>query len=304
MGLKDVCVRNGDKLPIQEFKLSCMTGHPSIVMIAKRGSGKSWVVRAILHHFSDIPAGIIIAPTDRMNSFYGRFFPDTFIYYDYKSEIIERILRRQEEMIDREEEKKKIGKKLDSRAFIVMDDCLAKRGSWVRDGPILELLFNGRHYHIMYILTMQVPLGITPELRSNFDYIFLLADDYISNMKKIYDHYAGMFPDFNSFRQVFTQLTEDFGSMVIANKGARSNFLEKIFWYKAPNFEGSSKTFGCRQFNKYHEMNYDKNWKKTHKPLDINAYCLNKKQSKATVMIDKVNADKLESENTRTKKNH
>ena len=33
----------GGKLPINEFKLEFMVAHASIVMIAKRGGGKSWV---------------------------------------------------------------------------------------------------------------------------------------------------------------------------------------------------------------------------------------------------------------------
>ena len=37
-----------------------------------------------------------------------------------------------------------------------MDDCLASKGSWMRDQPISTLMFNGRHYEIMYILTMQL----------------------------------------------------------------------------------------------------------------------------------------------------
>ena len=37
------CVR------IKEFDLNSMCENPSIVMIAKRGSGKSWVCRAILN---------------------------------------------------------------------------------------------------------------------------------------------------------------------------------------------------------------------------------------------------------------
>ena len=87
-----------------------------------------------------------------------------------------------------------MGKIIDPRTYIVMDDCLSSKGSWMRDKPILELLFNGRHYEIMYILTMQFPLGIPPDLRVNFDYIFLMAEDTLSNLKRIFDHYAGCFP--------------------------------------------------------------------------------------------------------------
>ncbi|AYV78256.1 MAG: packaging ATPase [Edafosvirus sp.] len=286
MAIKDINVNGGDTLPIQDFKLESMCRNPSIVMIAKRGCGKSWVCRAILKHFYDFPVGVIIAPTDKMSCFYGNFFPDLFIHYKYESKIIERLLYRQEMMIDKKKEKKKIKRKVDPRAFIVMDDCLSKKGTWMKDQPILELLFNGRHYELMYILTMQYPLGISPELRGNFDYIFLLAEDFHSNLKRIYDHYAGMFPTFDSFRQVFAQLTEDFGCMVVVNRGARKNFLEKVFWYKAPDIEIAN--MGCQQFRDYHDRNYDKEWRKKQKKMDLTEYCLKKKKDRGTLKVNKV----------------
>ena len=178
MGIKDIELKDGNKLPIRQFKLENMVENPAIVMIAKRGSGKSWVVRAILHHFRSVPCGIVIAPTDRMNSFYNDFFPDSYIHYEYKSDIMTKLLQRQIMMIEKKKQRQKMGKKLDARTYCIMDDCLSSKGSWMRDQPIQELLYNGRHYEIMYILTMQYPLGITPELRSNFDYIFLLKEEY------------------------------------------------------------------------------------------------------------------------------
>ena len=80
-----------------------------------------------------------------------------------------------------------------------MDDCLSSKGTWMRDQPIQELLYNGRHYKIMYILTMQYPLGIPPTLRTNVDYVFILREPYIANRKRIFDNYAGMFPTFEAF---------------------------------------------------------------------------------------------------------
>jgi hypothetical protein len=290
MPTKDV--DNGDnKLPIQEFNLSSMmVENPSIVMVAKRGSGKSWVVRAILQHFRDIPVGTIISPTDRMNCFYGNFFPNTYIHYTFKTEIIEKLLYRQTKIIDKNDEYRKKGKRVDTRSFMVMDDCLASKKGWMTDPMISELLFNGRHYHIMYILTMQFPLGITPDLRNNFDYIFLLADDTTSNMKRLYDHYAGVFPDFNSFKQVFGQITQNFGSLVISNRGARSSFLDKVFYYKAPD-TGDDIKMGCRQLRKFHEKNYDSEWKKKTKQFEINDFCLKKKKDKSLIQVDMLKND-------------
>lgn len=268
--VKDVRLDGNKSLPIKEFKLDSMCENPAIVMIAKRASGKSWVCRSILKHFRHIPVGLIIAPTEKMANppFYSDFFPDAYIHYEYKSEIIEKLLFRQDIMIEKKMDREQQGKKsIDPRGFILMDDCLSKKGSWMKDQPIMELLFNGRHYQLMYMLTMQFPLGITPELRCNFDYIFLLKEDFYSNLKRLYDHYAGMFPTFDSFRLVFKELTANFGSMVIVNRGACDSFLDKIFWYRAQN--DSVGMIGCNQFVEHHNENYDKLWKKRNKGLDI-----------------------------------
>ena len=44
----------------------------------------------------------------------------------------------------------------------------------------MRLLFmNGRHWKIMLIITMQYPLGIPPNLRTNIDYVFILREPYM-----------------------------------------------------------------------------------------------------------------------------
>lgn len=275
-------------LSIRQFTLDMMVPHGAIVMIAKRGSGKSWIVRAILDFYRDIPVGIIISPTDRMNSYYADFFPDSYIYYEYKSETIERIMSRQQMIIDKAKEKEKIGKKIDTRSYVVMDDCLGQKGKWVRDPPIQEMLFNGRHYHIMYILTMQQPLGITPELRNNFDYVFLLANDKLVEMKKIWEHYAGIFPTFYSFQQVFSELTADYGSMVISNRGANITFEHKVFYYKAPNLANTKSLMGCKQFRDYHTNNFNDNWRIHGKKFNAIEFMEKRGKSKGKIAIEKV----------------
>lgn len=290
---KNIRDREGKNLPIDEFVLDEMCENPSIIMVAKRGSGKSWVAKAIMQNFHKIPAGIIIAPTDKMNSFYGEFFPSTYIYYEYDSEIIESMLKRQELVIEKSKEKQKQGKYLDPRGYIIMDDCLGRSKGWINDENIKELLFNGRHYKLMYILTMQFPLGIPPSLRSNFDYIFLLQTDNTSDLKRIYEHYAGMFPDFMSFKQIFDALTVNFGSMVIINRGAsRKDLLDKIKWFKAPNLEHVEIEFGCKQFRKYHERNYDENWRKRSTGMSTQEFLAKKRRNKREIHISKYDRER------------
>ena len=101
---------------------------------------------------------------------------------------------------------------------------------------------------------MQYALGITPNLRTNIDFIFILRENYVSNRKRLYEHYAGMFPTFEMFSQVMDQCTENYECLVI-NNSAKSNKLEdQVFWYKAdahPDFH-----IGAEEFWRHHNNNF------------------------------------------------
>lgn len=278
-----------DKLEIKEFKLGMIKKFSSIVIIAKRGSGKSWICRDLINYFRDFPVGLIICPTEKTDKFYSDFFPEAYIHYEYKSSILEKLLARQLAIKEKKEYYiKNYKKRIDTRAYVIMDDCLADSKGWINDVNVKEVLYNGRHYDITYILTMQYPLGIPPSLRANFDYVFLLADDSYTNQEKMYKHYAGMFPKFPAFQEVYNALTVDYHSMVIVNRGARNSFLDKIYWYKARNMEPPY--VGCPQFKKFNDNNFDPDWKKRNKLIgfDIHDYYLKKKNNKEKMQVEKV----------------
>ena len=277
-----------DNLPIQQFKLENMVDSPSILMIAKRGSGKSYVCRALISHFKKLPGGVVISQTDRMNGFYKKHagVPDSYIHNEYKTEIAERILYRQKRMIQKAKEKAKEGKKVDPSIFLIMDDCMSDNRAWSKDKPIKTILFEGRHYKITYILTLQDPMGIPPDLRGNIDYVFLLADDKVNNQKKLYDHYAGIFNTFDQFRQVFMDLTEDYGCMVVDNRRPCRSILDKIYWFKAKDKDVDK--IGTGQYRDIHYDNYDNKWEEHELKMDANTYLDEKKKNKTRINIKKV----------------
>ena len=139
---------------------------------------------------------MVISPTEKANKYYGDFIPDSFVYDDYDARTLEKLIQRQEILIN-DPTKKNIK---DKRAFIVLDDCMFDN-KWIKDTVIRNIFMNGRHYKLMFILTMQFALGIPPNLRTNIDYVFILRDNVTSNRKRLYDHYAGMFPTFEMFLQ-------------------------------------------------------------------------------------------------------
>ena len=220
---------------------------PVVVLIGRRDTGKSFLVRDLLYYHQDIPIGTVISGTEAGNGFYSSHVPKLFIHDEYNVAIIENILKRQKTVLKQIKKDMETYKKsnIDPRAFVILDDCLFD-DRWTRDKMMRLLFMNGRHWKIMLIITMQYPLGIPPTLRTNIDYVFILREPYIANRKRIYENYAGMFPTFESFCQVMDQCTENYECLVINNNVKSNKLHEQIFWYKAE----SHKDFrlGSREF--------------------------------------------------------
>ena len=273
------------QLRLKKFNVKEMVEHATIAMIAKRASGKSYLTREILYHKRDLPTAVVISKTEKLNKFYGDFIPDSYVFDNFDTNILSKIYQRQSKLNEDNAIRVKEGKKpKDDRLMLIMDDCMSSKGTWVKDENILELFFNGRHHHVSFILTMQFSLGIPPEMRSNFDYIFLLAEDFISNQKRLYEHYAGMFPSFDIFKQVFSEVTQNYGIMVINNRVHSTNITEKVFWYKArptPNF-----TMGSKKYKKHHKKFYDNNWNRRIEVFDSSK--LSHKKKKNDIIIEKI----------------
>lgn len=240
-------------LELKKFDMKKITFKPNenqgpvIVLIGRRDTGKSFLVRDLLYYHQDIPIGTVISGTEAGNGFYGKMVPKLFIHDEYNSAIIENILKRQKIVVKQiKKEMEAYGRSsIDPRTFVILDDCLYDN-TWAREKLMRLLFMNGRHWKVMLIITMQYPLGVPPNLRTNIDYTFILREPYIANRKRIYENFAGMFPTFESFCQVMDQCTENYECLVVSNNAKSNKLEEQIFWYKASahgNFKLGSKEF-------------------------------------------------------------
>jgi hypothetical protein len=251
---------------------------PVIVLIGRRDTGKSFLVQDLMFHHQDIPIGTVISGTEAGNGFFAAHVPKLFIHDAYNTAIIENILKRQKAVLKQVKKEQDMYKKssIDPRTFVVLDDCLYDN-KWTKDVMMRLLFMNGRHWKIMLVITMQYPLGIPPNLRTNIDYVFILREPYIANRKRIYDNYAGMFPTFESFCQVMDQCTENYECLVINNNAKSNKLQDQIFWYKAQQhgpFKLGSKEFWEISKNlgsdDEGEQSYDPNAAKNSKGPKIN----------------------------------
>lgn len=209
---------------------------PMIVIIGKKDTGKSFLVRDILFNTHDCyPIGTVISGTEVANEFFQHMVPSKLIHDKYKPEIVTNVIKRQLALkATRNKAKAGAGgsSSIDPRAFLILDDCLYD-ATWIREESTRYVFMNGRHVDLTTMITMQYPLGITPNLRTNVDFVFILRENILGNRKRIYENYAGMFPTFDMFCQFMDQCTENYECLVICNNVSSNKLEDQVFWYKA-----------------------------------------------------------------------
>jgi hypothetical protein len=217
---------------IKKFDMNMVGDNKVILFIGKRGTGKSTLVIDYLFHNQHFPVGTVISPTDEFNETYKPHIPSMFIHEEFTPELVESFLTRQK-MIVKSTKNDKNYENIDPRAFLIFDDCLYDNKSWINDRNIKWIFMNGRHGKITFIITMQYLLGIPPGLRTQVDYLFICKETKMNNKRKLFDHYAGMFPNFDMFNKVLTECTKDRGCLVIDNSTNSDKLEDQVFWYKA-----------------------------------------------------------------------
>lgn len=231
------------ELNIKKFDIKKITPESTCVFVGKRKSGKTFLIKDLLYHVQNIPIGTVFTLTGKINKNFDDIIPPYFIKSSYKREDLERIFDVQHRKItalherykhiqDVDERMKVIKSDISNYCFVIMDDMLSDN-SWKNDPFINRIFYEGRHYLIFFLLTMQIPLGIKPNLRSNIDFVFLTFTNNNGDIKKLYDNYGGAFENLEMFKKIFECCTSDYNCLVIDNTTSSRNFTDRVFYYKA-----------------------------------------------------------------------
>jgi hypothetical protein len=209
---------------------------PMIVIIGKKDTGKSFLVRDILYNTQQcFPVGTVISGTEVANEFFQHMVPSKFIHDKYSPGIVMNVIKRQMNIKQKRNQQKAAqggSSSIDPRAFLILDDCLYD-ATWIKEESTRYVFMNGRHVDLATMITMQYPLGITPNLRTNVDFVFILRENILGNRRRIYENYAGMFPTFEMFCTFMDQCTENYECLVICNNVSSNKLEDQVFWYKA-----------------------------------------------------------------------
>jgi len=217
---------------LTEFDPETIKMDATIVAVGKRRTGKSWVFRNLMYLMKDkIPAGIVISQTDELNKFWRQYIPSKYIYPKYEPEILDMVFQRQKKILN---DNGLTDKEKDERApfFVLLDDVISDQ-RLKYDSNLMELFVAGRHYRLFVLITTQYAKAITPTLRGNTDYCFMMKCIQQMQREALWNDF-GDFLTKDAFAQILDAYTEDNEVLVIDTCPEHTvNPLEMLYWWKA-----------------------------------------------------------------------
>lgn len=108
-----------DELPqldLRKFDFTMFKPDRVVMLVGKRGTGKSVLLRDLLSHLScQYDGGVAMSPTPESTDMFREFMPDSCVYEDYTSEKIAEIVLKLREFN---------GVGIYKRVFVLLDDCM------------------------------------------------------------------------------------------------------------------------------------------------------------------------------------
>ena len=114
---------------------------PVVVLIGKRDTGKSFLVRDLLYYQQEIPIGTVISATEGSNRFYGDLMPSLFIHEEFSPEIVGNLVKRQKIVVSKMKQQEAMyGKSnIDPYAYLILDDLMYDAPTWIKDTTIKQI---------------------------------------------------------------------------------------------------------------------------------------------------------------------
>jgi hypothetical protein len=259
----------------------------TILIVSKRGGGKTTLSLNILYHLSPyIRIPIVISGTADVSRSYNNIVPNILIHKNYNEEIINDVKNYQNifknkllkkykisdpEILQKLFEEKKLKEK--SVAMVIMDDIMSDRKNWLNSEAFKSMLFEGRHFFMTNIFCLQDIKGLRPNLRNQIDYIMIVEEKNESRRKFIFEEFWDIKNgNYDVFKNYLDKATSNYKVLVIDNtnstiKSSKRRKRKKIksnLYYACPAegllVKSRMPKLGLKSLWKYNTKYYDHLW--------------------------------------------
>ena len=212
------------KLKVHKFDISKIAPDATIMVVGKRRTGKSTLIRDILRAMvGKLDFGIAMCGSEDTGKAMAEYIPPSCIYDDFSPAALDVLLRVQQ---------RGVAAGTCKPVFLVMDDTMYDKQT-LKSKNMRMLFMNGRHRKIFFLCAVQYLMDIPPDIRTNVDYLFVLKENVLSNREKLHKQFFGMFAEYKDFSVVMNSCTSGFQCMVLDNTARSNNPSDCVFWYQA-----------------------------------------------------------------------
>jgi len=207
-------------MEIEPFDVDSIPANCRILLVGKTGAGKSTKMAWIMRTWGKkIRKGLVMSGS-ACNDY--TYVPAAYRHRGYDAELIHKIRVEQ----DSRATQKEFDPTMDNSLWLILDDLSGDK-TVMSDKSLKELFSMGRHGEISTVVMCQYLMDLPKALRTNVDYIILLADKSPSNRKALKEQFVSCVSQ-STFGRIMDSCTQNKGALVINNR-TDSNSPQDVF---------------------------------------------------------------------------
>lgn len=177
--------------PLAEWDHKSLPDHFFMVCEGKRRTGKSTFCKWLLQYYQDrFPLAWCMTNT-KASGYWQEIVGEAFTFDGWYPSAIEKVIRRNDKIIEKYGEHSEITKQLGS-VLIILDDIISTNIH--RDETFIKLAVEGRHHLISIMLLTQDPKAICPAIRDNADVAVIFNQKTFRNKESIWHDFMNDIP--------------------------------------------------------------------------------------------------------------
>ena len=212
------------RLKINKWDPASIKPHRLILLIGRRGTGKSSLLEDILYHIAPaIDIALAMSPTEESLGMFRNHLPEPWLFNGYSQAKVEELIEMQRGLAKQQKQRS---------VLLALDDCMYDKAI-LRSTCMRNIHMNGRHLKITFVNAVQYLVDIDPALRTQVDYVVCLKENIFTNKQRLHRMFFGCFRAFEDFASVLDKVTENYGALVLDNTSPTASLEDCLFWYRA-----------------------------------------------------------------------
>jgi energy-coupling factor transporter ATP-binding protein EcfA2 len=229
---------------LQKFDFQRLNNRNGLyLLLGKRNTGKTTWCRFINQHIESSRTGIVVLITqnERLKENWSHHIPKLFIFQPEDANIMSTISKCMNNAIKSCENRGISSHDNRLKLTFILDD-VGSESSVMNNNGLKKLASNGRHVNVTVFILAQFLYQVPPKVRSQFEYIFMLASISQKNNKTVNHEFAAHI-EHSKFCRILQRSTENHGVLVINTTS--SNADDSLYFAHIDQYPIKTVRLGC-----------------------------------------------------------